>query len=101
MARKALIEKEKKKALIVERNREKRTALKQRATDVNSSEEARFEARMLLNKMSKNTCPNRLRNRCAFTGRSRGYLRKFGVSRITFREMASHGLIPGITKASW
>ena len=101
MAKKALIEKEKKKAKIVEMNREKRTALKQRATDLNSSEEARFEARMLLNKMPKNTISTRQRNRCAFTGRSRGYLRKFGVSRITFREMASNGLIPGITKASW
>ena len=101
MAKKAHIEKEKKKAKIVEMNREKRTALKQRATDLNSSEEARFEARMLLNKMPKNTISTRQRNRCAFTGRSRGYLRKFGVSRITFREMASNGLIPGITKASW
>jgi small subunit ribosomal protein S14 len=54
-----------------------------------------------LAKLPKNASPVRLHNRCLITGRSKGYMRQFGVSRITFREMASHGLIPGIRKASW
>ncbi|HNS29091.1 MAG TPA: 30S ribosomal protein S14 [Tenuifilaceae bacterium] len=54
-----------------------------------------------LQKLPKNSNPIRLRNRCAVTGRPRGYMRQFGISRITFREMASKGLIPGVKKASW
>ncbi len=54
-----------------------------------------------LSRLPKNSNPNRQRNRCKITGRSRGYMRQFGVSRITFREMASFGLIPGVKKASW
>jgi small subunit ribosomal protein S14 len=54
-----------------------------------------------LSRLPKNSNPNRMRNRCKITGRPRGYMRQFGVSRITFREMASFGLIPGVKKASW
>ena len=54
-----------------------------------------------LSRIPRNSNPNRLRNRCKITGRPRGYMRQFGVSRITFREMASSGLIPGVKKASW
>jgi small subunit ribosomal protein S14 len=54
-----------------------------------------------LSRLPRNSNPNRQRNRCKLTGRSRGYMRQFGVSRITFREMASFGLIPGVKKASW
>jgi len=54
-----------------------------------------------LQKLPRNSNPIRLRNRCLLTGRPRGYMRQFGISRITFREMASKGLIPGIKKASW
>jgi small subunit ribosomal protein S14 len=54
-----------------------------------------------LSRLPRNSNPNRQRNRCKITGRSRGYMRQFGISRITFREMASFGLIPGIRKASW
>lgn len=54
-----------------------------------------------LSKLPKNSNPVRLHNRCQITGRPKGYMRDFGISRITFREMASNGLIPGITKASW
>lgn len=54
-----------------------------------------------LSRLPRNSNPNRQRNRCKLTGRSRGYMRQFGVSRIKFREMASAGLIPGIKKASW
>ena len=56
---------------------------------------------MALSKLPRNSNPNRQRNRCKLTGRTRGYMRQFGISRITFREMASQGLIPGVKKASW
>ncbi|NBC82014.1 MAG: 30S ribosomal protein S14 [Bacteroidetes bacterium] len=54
-----------------------------------------------LSRIPRNSNPNRLRNRCKLTGRPRGYMRQFGISRIQFREMASQGLIPGVKKASW
>ena len=54
-----------------------------------------------LSRLPRNSNPNRMHNRCKITGRSRGYMRQFGISRITFREMASFGLIPGVKKASW
>ena len=54
-----------------------------------------------LDKLPKNSSPVRLHNRCKLTGRPRGYMRQFGISRVTFREMANQGLIPGVKKASW
>lgn len=54
-----------------------------------------------LSRLPRNSNPNRLHNRCSITGRPKGYMRQFGISRIQFREMASSGLIPGIRKASW
>ncbi len=101
MARKALIEKEKRRERSAKLNYEKRQALKKIVKDLNVSDEDRFDAQMKLNKMSPNTSYTRLRNRCQFTGRSRGYLRKFQMSRLCFRERANNGLIPGIFKASW
>jgi small subunit ribosomal protein S14 len=56
---------------------------------------------LALQKLPKNASPVRLHNRCKLTGRPKGYMRQFGISRINFREMALNGLIPGITKASW
>ncbi|MES2730271.1 MAG: 30S ribosomal protein S14 [Bacteroidota bacterium] len=56
---------------------------------------------LALDKLPRNASPVRLHNRCKLTGRPRGYMRKFGISRVTFRDMASEGKIPGITKASW
>ncbi len=54
-----------------------------------------------LDKLPRNSSPVRLHNRCKLTGRPKGYMRKFGISRVTFREMANEGKIPGVTKASW
>ena len=54
-----------------------------------------------LQKLPKNASPIRMHNRCKLTGRPKGYMRQFGISRVTFREMANKGLIPGVTKASW
>ncbi len=101
MAKKSSIAKQKRREKIVNRNWEKRQGLKKKVSDINLPEEERLEASIQLNKMRRDTCPVRLRNRCQITGRCRGFLNKFKVSRLVFREMASHGMIPGVTKSSW
>ena len=101
MAKKSSVEKQKRREKIVNLKWEKRQALKQKAANLSLSEEERAEAREALNKMPRDSSPIRLRNRCALTGRARGFYRKFKLSRLTFRELASRGLIPGVTKSSW
>ena len=89
MAKEGVKAREVKRAKLVARYAEKRAALKA-AGD--------YEG---LDKLPKASSPVKLHNRCKLTGRPRGYMRKFGISRVTFREMASNGLIPGVTKSSW
>lgn len=89
MAKESMKAREVKRQKLVDRYAAKRAQLK---------EEGDFIA---LSRLPKNSSPIRLRNRCKLTGRPRGYMRQFGISRITFREMASSGLIPGVKKASW
>lgn len=89
MAREAIKARERKRERLVERYADKRAALKA-AGD--------YEG---LDKLPRNSSRVRLHNRCKLTGRPKGYMRKFGISRVTFREMASDGKIPGVTKASW
>lgn len=101
MAKKSSIAKQKRREKIVKRNFEKRKELREKSKDINLSLEERMEAGLALNKMRRDTSPYRLVNRCLVTGRARGFLRKFKLSRLTFREMASSGQIPGVTKASW
>jgi len=101
MARKGLIETEKRRERLVKLKWTKRLALKKNILNPALSEEERMQAVIDLNKLPRNSSPVRLRNRCRLTGRSRGYLRKFQMSRICFRELASEGRIPGIFKASW
>jgi len=101
MAKKSSIAKQKHKEKKVARYWNKRQELKKIIKDMSKSDEERAAAVVALNKLPKNSSPIRLRNRCQFTGRCRGYLRKFKLSRLCFREMASSGEIPGIFKASW
>lgn len=101
MAKKSSVEKQKRRERLVKLKWEKRSALKEKIYNMNLSEEEREQARIALNKMPRDSSPIRLRNRCALTGRSRGFLRKFKMSRLTFREYASMGMIPGCTKSSW
>ena len=89
MAKESMKARERKRQRMVEKYAEKREALKQ---------EGDWEA---LQKLPKNSSKVRLHNRCSITGRPRGYMRQFGISRVTFRELANQGLIPGIKKASW
>lgn len=101
MAKKSSIAKQKRRERLVKHTWEKRKALKSIASDVKATEEEREKARVALDKMPKNSSPQRLRNRCQLTGRSRGFLRKFKLSRLSFRELANAGMIPGIVKSSW
>ncbi len=101
MAKRSSIEKEKRRERTVKLKWDKRQALKKIAADINVSEEERHAARIAINKMPRDSSPVRLRNRCLLTGRARGFIRQFKVSRLSFREMALNGLIPGVTKSSW
>ncbi|NPA67710.1 MAG: 30S ribosomal protein S14 [Chlorobi bacterium] len=89
MAKESMKARERKRQKLVEKYAEKRAKLKA---------EGDWEG---LQKLPKNSSRVRLHNRCSITGRPKGYMRQFGISRITFREMASEGLIPGVKKASW
>lgn len=89
MAREAVKARERKRQRTVAKYAQKRAALKE-AGDYAG-----------LDKLPKNASPVRLHNRCKLTGRPKGYMRRFGISRVTFRELASQGKIPGVTKASW
>lgn len=101
MAKKSVVARQKKREKLVLLNFKRRAELRQKAKDLNISEEEREAARVSLNKMRRDTSPSRLKNRCQLTGRPHGYLRKFQMSRICFRELAGMGMIPGVTKASW
>ncbi len=101
MAKRSSIEKQKRREKTVSLKRSKREALQNKAKDLSLTEEERQDARTALNKMPRDSSPVRLRNRCHLTGRARGYMRKFKVSRLCFRELASFGMIPGVTKSSW
>lgn len=101
MAKKSSVAKNIRRAQMVARHAEKRAALKAIISNQNTDEEARFEAIKKLTKMPRDTSRIRVRNRCAITGRCRGFLRKFQMSRLCFRELANNGIIPGVIKASW
>lgn len=101
MAKQSVFAKNAKRRKTVEKYAEKRNRLLEIAKDPKASYEEQLEARHELAKLPVNANPNRVRNRCEITGRPRGYLRHFGLSRITFREMALKGMLPGVRKASW
>jgi len=101
MAKLALINREQKRADLVEKFAAKRAALKAIINDQSKSEEEQYEARLKLQALPRNSAPSRQRNRCAMTGRPRGTFRKFGLARTKIREFAMKGEIPGMTKASW
>lgn len=89
MAKESIKARQRKRTKLVEKYRAKRAELK-----ANGDYQA-------LDKLPRNSSAVRLHNRCKLTGRPKGYMRKFGISRVTFREMAGAGMIPGITKSSW
>lgn len=86
---------------LVKRYSGKRQKLKDIIMNKTTAMEERFAAQLKLSELPRNSSRVRLRNRCSLTGRSRGYYRKFGLSRIALRDMASYGLLPGVQKSSW
>ncbi len=101
MAKKAMIEREKKRQKLVDKYAAKRAALKEIASDESKPMEERFKARLKLAKLPRNSSATRLHNRCQLTGRPYAYYRKLKVSRIALRELASDGKLPGMVKSSW
>ena len=101
MARKSSVEKNKNREKLVAMHSAKRMRLKAMKKDKDLPSEERFNAGLTLSEMPRNGARIRLRNRCQVTGRPRGYYRKFKMSRIAFRELASTGQVPGILKSSW
>ena len=90
-----------KREKMAEKYANRRLKLKQVAMDKNASPEDRFQATLKLAALPRNSAKIRVRNRCKLTGRSRSYYRKFGLSRVELRNMASFGEIPGLVKSSW
>lgn len=101
MAKKGTIQTNLNREKMVKKYANKRKALKDIVMNKKSSMEDRFAAQLVLAKLPRNSARIRVRNRCAITGRPRGFYRKFKLSRIMLREMAGFGLLPGVKKASW
>ena len=101
MAKKAMIEREKKRQKLVDQYAAKRAALKEIAKDESKPMEERFKARLKLAKLPRISSATRLHNRCQLTGRPHAYYRKLKMSRIALRELGSMGQVPGMVKSSW
>jgi small subunit ribosomal protein S14 len=101
MAKKSAVNRNEMVRRLVKTKSAKRNALKAIANDENLSLDERFEARLKLAAMPRNSSPTRIRNRCMLTGRPRAFYRKMKMSRIALRELGSQGQIPGLVKSSW
>ncbi len=101
MAKRSAIERNKKRERLVARYAAKRAALKATASDNTLTAEERFEARLKIAQLPRNSSPVRVRLRCGLTGRPRGNYRKFKLCRVALRDLASIGQIPGMVKSSW
>ena len=101
MAKLALINRDEKRRKMVEKYAAKRASLTAIVNDESRTEEERFEARLKIQALPRDSSPVRLRNRCKLTGRPRGVFRKFGLGRSKLRDFVMRGEVPGMTKASW
>ena len=101
MAKKSAIENNKRRMKLVKQYAGRRKRLKDVANNETLSMEERFEARLKLAELPRNSAPERVRNRCEVSGRPRAFTRKMKMSRIALRELGSQGLIPGLVKSSW
>jgi small subunit ribosomal protein S14 len=101
MAKTSAVEKNRKRIQMVKKFAARRARLKAIASDQSIPAEERFAARLKLAELPRNSAPTRVRNRCEVSGRPRAYYRKFKVSRIALRDLASNGHIPGMVKSSW
>ena len=101
MAKKSSIARNKKRERLVARYAEKRASIKATLASPETSDEDFYKAQRQLSKLPRNSSRIRIRNRCNVTGRPRAFIRRYGLSRLTFRELALEGKIPGVTKSSW
>ncbi len=101
MAKVSMVERDKKRRRLVKKYEAKRAALKAIIKDQSIPADERFQATLALAKLPRNSTKVRVRNRCALSGRPHGYYRKFNLSRIALRDLASRGELPGVTKSSW
>ncbi len=101
MAKKSAVENNKRRMRLVKQYAGRRKRLKAMASNESLPMEQRFEARLRLSEMPRNSAPERIRNRCEVSGRPRAFTRKMRMSRIALRELGSKGLIPGLVKSSW
>ena len=101
MAKKSAVNRNDRVKKLVKQYAARRDELKKVANDQSVPLEERFDARLKLAELPRNSSPTRVRNRCEVTGRPRGYYRKLKMSRISLRDLGSHGLIPGLVKSSW
>ena len=101
MAKTSAVQKNERRRRLAEKYADRRAELKKTINSSKTPEEEKDEARAKLAKLPRNSNPNRVRNRCTFTGRPRAVYRRFGVCRIVMRELAHEGKIPGMRKASW
>ena len=101
MAKKSAIARNHKRIKLAEKYASERKELKQLLSSPETSDERFFDAQKRLSKLPRDSSPVRIKKRCSITGRPRAYMNRFGLSRITFRELALAGKIPGVTKASW
>lgn len=101
MAKKSMINRDIKRAEMVEKYRTKRLSLKKIIKSVHSTDEQRFQASIKLQALPRDASPTRQRARCGLTGRPHGFYRKFGLARAKLRERTMNGEVPGLSKASW
>ena len=101
MAKLSSVNKNERRKKLVAQYAAKYAALKAQAADKSLDDTERLMARLKMAELPRNANPTRVRNRCATTGRRRGYYRKFGLCRIELRDLANKGMIPGVTKSSW
>ena len=101
MAKKSQILRDKKREKLIAKYADRRKELRAKLNDPEVSIEEKLEVQAMFAKMPRNSCPTRLNRRCRVSGRSRGYYRKFGISRIALRDLALSGQLPGVRKSSW
>jgi len=101
MAKTSTLEKNDRRKALVAKHAAKRAELKSILANPNTTDQEFFQAQRALCKLPRDSSPIRVRNRCSLTGRPRGFIGRYGLSRLTFRELALSGKIPGVTKSSW
>jgi small subunit ribosomal protein S14 len=101
MAKTSQVHRDLRRKALIQKHSEKRATLRRTLQDAGASIEDKLAAQLAFSKLPRNSCPTRKNNRCAITGRSRAYYKKFGISRIALRELALAGQLPGVRKSSW